>query len=72
MVMKDRDDEGKDKSVTLKVAEPYQRDAGRGIAKIDEETVRKLEVGRGQVRKIKGKSRDTDIDCAGYPDYSNR
>jgi len=74
MVMKDRDgdDEGKDKSVTLKVAEAYHRDAGRGIARIDAETMRKLGVVSGDVIEIEGKSIATAIVWPGYSPDSNK
>ncbi len=72
MVMKDRDDEGKDKSVTLKVAEAYHRDAGRGIARIDAETMRKLGVVSGDVIEIEGKNIATAIVWPGYSPDSNK
>ncbi|MEA2032803.1 MAG: CDC48 family AAA ATPase [Euryarchaeota archaeon] len=70
--MKDRDDEGKDKSVTLKVAEAYHRDAGRAIARIDAETMRKLGVVSGDVIEIEGKSIATAIVWPGYSPDSNK
>ncbi len=72
MAMKDRDDEGKDKSVTLKVAEAYHRDAGRAIARIDAETMRKLGVVSGDVIEIEGKSIATAIVWPGYSPDSNK
>ena len=72
MAMKDRDDEGKDKSVTLKVAEAYHRDAGRGIARIDAETMRKLGVVSGDVIEIEGKNTATAIVWPGYSPDSNK
>ncbi len=72
MAIKDRDDEGKDKSVPLKVAEAYHRDAGRGIARIDAETMRKLGVVSGDVIEIEGKSIATAIVWPGYSPDSNK
>jgi transitional endoplasmic reticulum ATPase len=74
--MKDRDDEGEDKSVTLKVAEAYHRDAGRAIARIDAETMRELGVVSGDVIEIEGKNIATAIVCKNiataivWPGYS--
>ena len=70
--MKDRDGEGKDKSVTLKVAEAYHRDAGRGIARIDADTMRKLGVVSGDVIEIEGKNIATAIVWPGYSPDSNK
>lgn len=74
MAMQDRDgdDEGKDKSVTLKVAEAYHRDAGRAIARIDAETMRKLGVVSGDVIEIEGKSIATAIVWPGYSPDSKK
>jgi len=68
MQNRDGDDEGRDKSVTLKVAEAYHRDAGRAIARIDAETMRKLGVVSGDVIEIEGKS----IACLLYTSPSPR
>ncbi len=74
MAMQDRDgdDEGKDKSVTLKVAEAYHRDAGRAIARIDAEAMRKLGVVSGDVIEIEGKSIATAIVWPGYSPDSKK
>jgi len=49
-------EEEKGKPVTLKVAEAYHRDAGRWIARMDTETMKKLGLIPGDVIEIEGKS----------------
>jgi len=46
----------KSKAAILRVAEAYHRDAGKGIARIDTETMWALELAPGDVIEIKGKS----------------
>ncbi|MEA2033735.1 MAG: AAA family ATPase [Euryarchaeota archaeon] len=56
----------------LKVAEAYPRDAGRGIARIDAETMRKLGVVSGDVIEIKGKNIADAVAWPGYSPDSNK
>ncbi|MGQ9543495.1 MAG: CDC48 family AAA ATPase [Candidatus Bathyarchaeia archaeon] len=44
-------------SLTLRVKDAFKRDAGRGIARLDTETMKKLDVGAGDLIAIKGKRR---------------
>jgi transitional endoplasmic reticulum ATPase len=60
-------EEDKEKSVVLRVAEAYHRDAGRWIARIDTETMRSLGLIPGDVIEIEGKSIATAIV---HPAYS--
>ena len=55
------DEEEKDRSAILRVAEAIQRDANRWIARIDEETMQALGVIPGDVIEIEGKSTATAI-----------
>ncbi len=68
------DEEGKEKekSVILRVAEAYHRDAGRGIARIDTETMRKLGLIPGDVVEIEGRSIATAIVHPGYSTDSGK
>ncbi|MCW3133467.1 MAG: CDC48 family AAA ATPase [Methanophagales archaeon] len=68
----DEEGEGKEKSAVLRVAEAYHRDAGRGIARIDTETMRKLGVVSGDVIEIEGKNIATAIVWPGYSPDSNK
>ena len=60
-------EEEKDKSVILRVAEAYHRDAGRWIARMDTETMRALGLIPGDVVEIEGRSIATAIV---HPAYS--
>ncbi len=66
------DEEEKEKSVILRVAEAYHRDAGRGIARIDTETMRKLGLIPGDVVEIEGRSIATAIVHPGYSPDSGK
>jgi transitional endoplasmic reticulum ATPase len=66
------DEEEKDKSVILRVAEAYHRDAGRGIARIDTETMRTLGLIPGDVIEIEGRSLATAIVHPGYTPDSGK
>jgi transitional endoplasmic reticulum ATPase len=68
----DVEEKGGEKSVVLRVAEAYHRDAGRGIARIDTETMRKLGVVSGDVIEIEGKNIATAIVWPGYSPDSNK
>ncbi len=70
--MSDKGEEGKEKSAVLRVAEAYHRDAGRGIARIDTETMRKLGIVSGDVIEIEGKNVATAIVWPGYSPDSNK
>ncbi len=67
-----KDEEEKEDSVVLRVAEAYPRDAGRGIARIDAVTMRKLGVVSGDVIEIEGKNIATAIIWPGYSPDSNK
>ncbi|AEA46762.1 CDC48 family AAA ATPase [Archaeoglobus veneficus] len=58
----------KSDEVTLRVAEAYYRDVGRGIARIDPEIMEKLGLQSGDVVEIIGKSTVPAIVWPGYPD----
>jgi transitional endoplasmic reticulum ATPase len=55
-----------ERSVVLRVAEAYHRDAGRGIARVDTETMRMLGLIPGDVVEIEGRSVATAIVHPGY------
>jgi transitional endoplasmic reticulum ATPase len=67
-----KDEGGSEKSAILRVAEAYHRDAGRGIARIDTETMRKLGVVSGDVIEIEGKTIATAIVWPSYSPDSNK
>lgn len=67
-----KDEEGNEKSAILRVAEAYHRDAGRGIARIDMETMRKLGVVSGDAIEIEGKNVATAIVWTAHPPDSNK
>jgi transitional endoplasmic reticulum ATPase len=54
--------------VTLKVAEAYHRDAGRGISRVDMVTMKKLGIVSGDTIKIQGKETAAAIVWPGYSD----
>ena len=56
------------KEITLRVAEAYYRDVGRGIARIDPEVMAKLGLQSGDVVEIIGKSSVPAIVWPGYPE----
>jgi transitional endoplasmic reticulum ATPase len=60
------DKEEGEASVILRVAEAYHRDAGRGIARLETETMRKLGLIPGDVAEIEGRSVATAIVHPGY------
>lgn len=64
--------EENEKSAILRVAEAYHRDAGRGIARIDAETMRELGVVSGDVIEIEGKNIATAIVWPGYSPDSGK
>ncbi len=66
------DKEEEKREVILRVAEAYHRDAGRGIARIDAETMRKLGVVTGDVVEIEGKNIATAIVWPGYAPDSGK
>ena len=61
-----------EKSVELQVAEAYDKDSGRGIARIDMETMKELAVVSGDVIEIEGKDIATAIAWMGYEADSNK
>ncbi len=54
--------------VTLRVAEAYHRDAGRGIARVDMATMKKLGIVSGDTIEIQGKQTAVAIVWPGYSD----
>ncbi len=58
----------KSSEITLRVAEAYYRDVGRGIARIDPEVMSKLGLQSGDVIEIIGKSSVPAIVWPGYPE----
>jgi transitional endoplasmic reticulum ATPase len=53
--------------ITLRVQEAYHRDFGRGIARIDMETMRQLGMVSGDIIEIEGKTTATAVVWPGYP-----
>ncbi len=68
MEARDRKEENARKTVILRVAEAYHRDAGRGIARVDPEIMEELGLISGDVIEIEGRSKATAIVWPGYPD----
>lgn len=60
------------KEITLRVAEAYHRDAGRGIARIDMAVMEKLGLVSGDIIEIEGKSKAIAIVWPGYSDDRNK
>ncbi len=56
------------KEVTLRVAEAYYRDVGRGIARVDPQVMEELGLQSGDVIEIIGKSNVPAIVWPGYPE----
>ncbi|MGB8372700.1 MAG: AAA family ATPase, partial [Halobacteriota archaeon] len=54
--------------VTLKVVEAYHRDAGRGIARIDMDTMRQLGLVSGDIIEIMGRNRAAAVVWPAYPE----
>jgi len=67
-----KDEREEENVVTLRVAEAYHRDAGRGIARIDTAMMRKLNLVSGDVIEIEGKNIATGIVWPGYSSDNNR
>jgi len=59
-------------TVSLKVLEAYTRDVGRGVARIDYETMDKLSVSTGDVIEIKGRRRTVAKCLPLYPSDEGR
>ncbi len=57
----------KEKQIQLKVVEALQDDAYKGIARIDSEVMRELDIRRGDVIKIKGNKETVAIADRAYP-----
>ncbi|MBU2617256.1 MAG: AAA family ATPase, partial [Euryarchaeota archaeon] len=58
--------------VTLRVAEAYHRDAGRGIARVDMATMKKLGLVSGDTIEIQGKQTAAAIVWPGYSDDTGK
>uniref|UniRef100_UPI0038B3C879 hypothetical protein n=1 Tax=Staphylococcus aureus TaxID=1280 RepID=UPI0038B3C879 len=58
---------GSSNNTSLKVLEAYTRDVGRGIARIDYDTMDSLAVSTGDVVEIRGKRRTTAKCLPLYP-----
>ncbi len=54
--------------ITLKVVEAYHRDAGRGIARIDMDTMRQLGLVSGDIIEITGRNRAAAVVWPAYPE----
>jgi len=54
--------------VTLKVVEAYHRDAGRGIARIDMDTMRQLGLVSGDIIEVTGRNRAAAVVWPAYPE----
>ena len=55
-----------EKTLTLRVADAYQRDVGRGIARVDPKVVDELGLTSGDVIQIVGKKKTTALSWPGY------
>jgi transitional endoplasmic reticulum ATPase len=55
-----------EKTLTLRVADAYQRDVGRGIARVDPKVVDELGLTSGDVIQIIGKKKTTALSWPGY------
>jgi transitional endoplasmic reticulum ATPase len=55
-----------EKTLTLRVADAYQRDVGRGIARVDPKVVDALGLTSGDVIQIVGKKKTTALSWPGY------
>ena len=55
-----------EKTLTLRVADAYQRDVGRGIARVDPKVVDELGLTSGVVIQIVGKKKTTALSWPGY------
>ncbi|TMI09516.1 CDC48 family AAA ATPase [Candidatus Bathyarchaeota archaeon] len=55
-----------EKTLTLRVADAYQRDVGRGIARVDPKVVDQLGLTSGDVIQIVGKKKTTALSWPGY------
>jgi transitional endoplasmic reticulum ATPase len=61
-----------EKSLTLRVADAYQRDVGRGIARVDPKVVDQLGLTSGDVIQIVGKKKTTALSWPGYESDSGK
>ncbi|RJS80488.1 AAA family ATPase, partial [Candidatus Bathyarchaeota archaeon] len=58
--------------VQLRVGDARQRDVGRGIARIDQQTMQKLGISAGDVIEIIGKKKTSAIAWPAYAEDQNR
>jgi len=65
-----KDVDGKDGTMTLKVAEAKPRDAGRGIVRLDPQAAVALGITSGDVVMVEGKKRTAALCWPGYPEDS--
>jgi transitional endoplasmic reticulum ATPase len=61
-----------EKTLTLRVADAYQRDVGRGIARVDPKVVDDLGLTSGDVIQIVGKKKTTALSWPGYESDSGK
>jgi transitional endoplasmic reticulum ATPase len=61
-----------EKNLTLRVADAYQRDVGRGIARVDPKVVDELGLTSGDVIQIIGKKKTTALSWPGYESDSGK
>jgi transitional endoplasmic reticulum ATPase len=61
-----------EKTLTLRVADAYQRDVGRGIARVDPKVVDQLGLTSGDVIQIVGKKKTTALSWPGYDSDSGK
>jgi transitional endoplasmic reticulum ATPase len=61
-----------EKTLTLRVADAYQRDVGRGIARVDPKVVDQLGLTSGDVIQIIGKKKTTALSWPGYESDSGK
>ncbi len=71
MSTKENNSNGKDDlKVSLRVQEAKKRDIGRNIARIDQETMEKLDIKTGDVIALVGKKESAGIAWPSYPQDS--
>ncbi|MDI6903288.1 MAG: CDC48 family AAA ATPase [Methanocellales archaeon] len=58
--------------VMLRVAEAYHRDAGRGIARVDDDAMQKLGIVSGDIIQIQGKKVAGAVAWPGYPEDAGK
>src|SRR6187200_3676332 len=61
--MATKDDNNNNNNLSIKILEAYSRDVGRGVARIDYESMDSLNASTGDIIEIKGGKRRTVAKC---------